>query len=166
MSTKTSKILQLIAFILFAVALLVSIASIFAQVPIKRLYSSSEEILAIRSVPFASIAAAVIHVVLALIFMLVIFGKPSRGAVKALGIVMAALFVLFDALIIPLIGMGITGLVARRGATALSSYSVLSSGVSFVTSILSVPATILMFLSIGALFGKDPAKEEAQQGGM
>ena len=166
MSTKTSKILQLIAFILFAVALLVSIASIFAQVPIKRLYGAGGEILAIRSVPFASIAAAIIHVVLALIFMLVIFGKPSRGAVKALGIVMAVLFVLFDALIIPLIGMGITGLVARRGAAAISSYSVLSSGVSFLTSILSVPATILMFLSIGALFGKDPAKEETQQGGM
>jgi hypothetical protein len=164
MSTKASKILQVIAFALFALTLLVSIASIFAQVPIKRFYSASPEILAIRSVPFAAIAAAVIHVVLALIFMLVVFGRPSKGAVKAVGIIMAVLFVLFDAVLIPLIGVLVTNLVGRHGVNALSSYSVLSSGVSAITNILAVPATILMFIAIGALFGKDPSKEE-QSGG-
>ena len=163
MSTKASKILQLIAFILFALALVVSVASIFAQVPIKRLYGAGGEVLAIRSVPFAAIAAALIHVVLALIYMLVVFGKPSRGATKAVGIVMAVLFVLFDAIVIPVIGMGITAAVARRGTAFLSSYSALSSGVSSIMNILTVPATILMFLSVGALFGRDPAKEEEQR---
>ena len=166
MSTKASKILQVIAFILFAVAFLFCIASIFAQAPIKRLYSASPEIMAIRSVPFAAIAAAVIHVVLALIYMLVVFGKPSRGATKAIGIIMAILFVVFDAVIIPLIGMLVTRLVSARGAYALASYSTLSSGVSAVTNILCVPATILMFISIGALFGKDPSKEEQAGGDM
>lgn len=165
MSTKASKILQVIAFALFALALLFSIAAIFAQTPIKRLYSASAEILSTRSVPFAAIAAAVIHVVLALIYMLVVFGKPSRGATKAVGIIMAILFVVFDAAVIPLIGMLATRLVSVRGSLALASYSTLSSGVSAITNILCVPATILMFISIGALFGKDPAKEAEQPGG-
>ena len=165
MSTKASKILQVIAFALFALALLVCIASIFAQTPIKKLYSASPEIMAVRSVPFAAIAAAVIHVVLALIFMLVVLGRPSKGAVKAVGIIMAVLFVIFDAAVIPLIGMFVTGLVGRHGSAALASYSTLSSGVSAITNILCVPATILMFISIGALFGKDPSREPEQPGG-
>jgi len=165
MSTKASRILQVIAFALFALALLFSIAAIFAQTPIKSLYGTSPEIMEIRSVPFAAIAAAVIHVVLALIYMLVVLGRPSRGAVKAVGIIMAILFVVFDAAIIPLIGMLATRLVSARGAYALASYSALSAGVSAITNILCVPATILMFLSIGALFGKDRSKEPEQPGG-
>ena len=154
MSNKTSRNLQCAAVILFGIALILTIVSIFAQAPLKGFINSDPEIGKITSVPWMTIVSIAFRLILSIICLLVIAGKPSRGGAIALTIVSAILLILSAMFIEPALGMVFTRLVSRNGANALISYNALSSVVSMLTGIFSAPASVLMLLSLGGCIPK------------
>ena len=154
MSNKTSRNLQCAAVILFGIALILTIVSIFAQAPLKGIINSDPEIGKITSVPWMAIVSIAFRLILSIICLLVIAGKPSRGSAIALTIVSAILLILSAMFIEPALGMVFTRLVSRSGANALISYNALSSVVSMLTGIFSAPASVLMLLSLGGCIPK------------
>ena len=154
MSNKTSRNLQCAAVILFGIALILTIVSIFAQAPLKGFINSDPEIGKITSVPWMAIVSIAFRLILSIICLLVIAGKPSRGSAIALTIVSAILLILSAMFIEPALGMVFTRLVSRGGANALISYNALSSVVSMLTGVFSAPASVLMLLSLGGCIPK------------
>ena len=154
MSNKTSRNLQCAAVILFGIALILTIVSIFAQAPLKGFINSDPEIGKITSVPWMTIVSIAFRLILSIICLLVIAGKPSRGSAIALTIVSAILLILSAMFIEPALGMVFTRLVSRSGANALISYNALSSVVSMLTGVFSAPASVLMLLSLGGCIPK------------
>ena len=155
MSLKAAKTLQIIAFILFAFALLLSVVSIFAQNLIKSIYSSPADTYDVTVIPYQSIIYCFMRTLFALIYLLIICGHPTRKGTIAITIVMAILFIVFNTVISPVVSVIITGLMANYGTMMYAAYSVVSTGVSFITGLFTAPATILMFLSLGGACGKD-----------
>ncbi|MBO4878969.1 MAG: hypothetical protein J5544_01780 [Clostridia bacterium] len=154
MSNKTSRNLQCAAVILFGIALILTIVSIFAQAPLKGFINSDPEIGKITSVPWMAIVSIAFRLILSIICLLVIAGKPSRGGAIALTIVSAILLILSAMFIEPALGMVFTRLVSRSGANTLISYNALSSVVSMLTGVFSAPASVLMLLSLGGCIPK------------
>ena len=64
MSNKTSRNLQLAAVILFGIALLFAIVSVFMQVPIKKLYQQDQAVLAITSIPWPALITTAFRLIL------------------------------------------------------------------------------------------------------
>ncbi|MBQ7491076.1 MAG: hypothetical protein IJT76_00500 [Clostridia bacterium] len=158
MRTKTCRTLQSVAFFLFVLALLACVALFFLQTPVKRLYGVDEQVLAIRSIPYHSIIACLVYVILALVWLLVTYNRPSQGTIAAAGIVLAIFFGVFDAILLPAGNRLIAIFIGRQGVDALASNATLEEVVSSIRVLLTVPAKILMFLSIGGMLGQDPPK--------
>ena len=162
MSQKACKTLQIIAFIFFAFAFLLSIVSIFAQDLIKSIYNLPPESYEYRVIPYQTIAYSFVRTLFALIYLLIICGRPSRRGTIAITIVMAALFIAFNTVISPVVGTLFTSLSARAGAAALSAASVVNTGASWITGFFTAPATLLMFLSLGGACGKDFSRKSSE----
>lgn len=154
MSNKTSRNLQLAAVILFGIALLFAIVSVFMQVPIKKLYQQDQAVLAITSIPWPALITTAFRLILSIVCLIVIAKKPSRGGAIALVIVSAVLLVLSGAVIEPALSTGLTALIARKGADSLTSYTALNAAVSNISGIISVPAGMLALLSLGGCIPK------------
>ena len=161
MSTKTCRTMQGIAFGLFALALLLCIASIFLQTPLKRSVGLSEQGLAIHSIPYRSILTCVIYTILALVWLLAAQGRTSHSTIMTTGIVLAILFCAFDAILLSTGSALITMFVSRQGVDAIASNAALESVLSSIR-VLIVPAKILMFLSMGGMMGKDLSQESSE----
>lgn len=156
MNLKTARILQIVAFVLFALALLISIACVFAQGPIKKLSSANPDIMEAFVIPYQVIIPCFIRALLALIAHLILSNRPTRDVTAALTIVMTALFVILGVgLSNTLVNSLITGLIANRGASVLAAHSIVTGFASSAVSFFSTPATLLMFLALGGACGKD-----------
>ena len=160
MKVKTAQVLQIIATVLYLLSFIVGVVSIFFQQEIKRLFSADPAVINYRSVPYASLIMSLVFLLLAVIYLILILSVKSRGGSIAAVIIMFVLTVLLW------IGMETAGslfvnyMVAAEGAVALASYSVLENAVRMATDVLMIPATALMFLSMGGFQGK-PYKEKA-----
>ena len=154
MSNKTARTLQLTAVILFALALLFTVVSIFVQEPLKRLFGADPETAKLFSIPVASLISVGFRVLLSVICLVVIARRPSRGAAIALVIIAAVLLFLAGSVTEPLISMIIIIAMSAQGMNALASYTALQQSVSMIGPLLTVPAGILMLLALGGCIPK------------
>ena len=162
MKVKTAQVLQIIATVLYLLAFIACVVSIFFQYEIKSLMSASPEVLNIRSVPYHSLVTSLVLLFLAVVYLILVLSVRSRGGSIASVIVMAFFTIL---LLMGLLTAGkifITWLVGRSGgAEELASYSALESAVSYGSSLLLIPATAFEFMSMGGFCGK-PRKEKKE----
>ena len=154
MSNKTARTLQLTAVILFALALLFTVVSIFVQEPLKRLFGADPETAKLFSIPVASLISVGFRVLLSVICLVVIARRPSRGAAIALVIIAAVLLFLAGSVTEPLISMLIINAMSAQGMNALASYTALQQSVSLIGPLFTVPAGILMLLALGGCIPK------------
>ena len=154
MSNKTSRNLQFAAVILFGIALIAGIVSIFVQAPLKRLMDPNPSLAEIVSVPWPSLIFAGFRLILSVICLIVIAGKPSRGGAIALTVVSAILLSVSSAVVEPVLNTALVSLIAKGGSDAFKSYSALSNVVSWIVNVLCVPAYVLMLLSLGGCIPK------------
>ena len=155
MSVKTCRVLQIVAFVFFALAFLGSVLAIPFQKSLVSIYTSDPEILSQFHFPWQALLRSFLLLIPALIYLILVLQPMSPGGSKATVIVLAIHMGILLALILPLLSMFITTEVAREGQYALAHYNDLNGITSAVTSFLTVPAEILMFLSMGGFFGKD-----------
>ena len=159
MKVKTAQVLQIIATILYLIAFIAGVVSIFFQQEIKELFTPDAAVINYRSVPYASLIISLVFLLLAVIYLILVLSVKSRGGSIASVIIMSILTIVLW------VGMETAGrvfvnyLVAAEGATALASYSLLENAVSTASKVLMIPATALMFLSMGGFQGK-PYKEK------
>lgn len=154
MSNKTSKNLQLAAVILFGLALLSVIAATVFQQTVKQIYHTNPSALKITSVPWPALVSCALYLILSIVCLVVIAKQPSRGKAIALTVIAAILFAAFSAVITPAVSTATTMTVSRQGADHLASYVSLTQAASFVSNVFSIPASILMLLSLGGCIPK------------
>ena len=159
MKVKSAQVLQIIATVLFLLAFIAAVVSIFFQYEIKQLFIVEKDILNYRSVPYVSLITTLVLLFLAVIYLILVLSVRSRGGSIASVIVMA-FFTILTAATLPSLGsLVITSIVAREGTIALTSYQSLETPVQMGVSCLVVPAFALMFMSMGGFAGK-PRKEK------
>ncbi|MBO4410844.1 MAG: hypothetical protein J5794_01450 [Lachnospiraceae bacterium] len=159
MKLRTARTLQIIAFVFFAAAFVLSIVSIFIQNTIKTAFSAAPALRNVFVIPYYVILACTIHLGIALIPFLVLLKKPTRKATIVATIIVAVLTVVNGALSM-LLSTLITAMVGRLGGSeVLAAYTTVSSGASFLTSLFTTPAAVLMFLSLGGACGKDYSQQ-------
>lgn len=159
MKVKSAQVLQIIATVLFLLAFIAAVVSIFFQYEIKQLFLAEKNVLNYRSVPYVSLITTLVLLFLAVIYLILVLSVRSRGGSIASVIVMA-FFTIFTAATLPSLGsLVITSIVAREGTIALTSYQSLETPVQMGVTCLVVPAFALMFMSMGGFAGK-PRKEK------
>ena len=159
MKVKSAQVLQIIATVLFLLAFIAAVVSIFFQYEIKQLFLAEKDVLNYRSVPYVSLITTLVLLFLAVIYLILVLSVRSRGGSIASVIVMA-FFTIFTAATLPSLGsLVITSIVAREGTIALTSYQSLETPVQMGVTCLVVPAFALMFMSMGGFAGK-PRKEK------
>ena len=155
MKPKTCIVLSVLAVVLRALALIAILTLTVFQEPVKRLYSVSEEIAAVRSVPWSAIVQALIWLILAGIILLVLLKRPGRGGTIALTIVSALLYAFFGVVVSGILQISVTQAISIQGAKEIASNAALSNALAMVTPFLSTPASILSILALGGACGKD-----------
>ena len=155
MSVKTCRTLQIIAFILFALAFLGTLLAIPFQKAIVSIYTSDPAVLSEFNFPWAALLRTFFLLIPALVYLILVFRSMTPAGTRAAVIVLAIVMGLTMALFLPLLDLGITALVNREGMIAAAHYSSLNGAVTFLTAFSLVPAEILMLLSMGGFFGKD-----------
>ncbi len=154
MTQKTVKTLLIVSAALFAFAFLLSVLAIFAQNLIKEMYYG-DYFLDVRTVPYQAIVSCFVHLLLAAAVLVFFFMGIPRSGMIAITVAAASLFVLFNTVISPLIGMRINASISRYGAEASAAYSVVSAGTNLLTAPFAFSATILLFIALGGACGKD-----------
>ena len=156
MSLKAARILHVVASALFVLALLASILAIVFQEQIMMLYTADPEVIAFRSAPIGSILGILLRLLIAMAYMILLFAlKPSKGGSIAVVIVFAVVLFLTSALISPLLSTAATAITGRYyGSRTLAAVSMLETGAGFLTRFFTVPASLLMLLSMGGYWGK------------
>lgn len=161
MSLKTSRIFGILAAALYGLALIVSLLTILFRVPILRLYHAPEEMYAAAGIPVNTIVrCAVFFLVILLYAILILALKPSRGGSIAIAVVFAAVLLLLNGVLFPLLSTASTLFVGyRMGAMSLAGNSVMETGASFLTSFFTTPAFLLALISMGGYWGKTAAQK-------
>ena len=155
MSIKTCRILQIIAFALFAMSFLGALLAIPFQKTIISIYTTDEAVLSEFNFPWAALLRTFFLLIPALVYLILVFRSMTPAGTRAAVIGLAIVMGLTLALFLPLLDLGITALVNREGMIAAAHYSSLNGAVTFLTAFSIVPAEILMLLSMGGFFGKD-----------
>lgn len=160
MSIKTCRTLQLIAVILFATALLLTLLAIPFQSHIKQIYNPDPAIREVRSIPYEMLISTGFQLLLSVICLAVIASRPSRGGAIALTIVIALLLGIFRVIVYPALSALIIRSISMRGAAAITSHMALSNGLTtFLVNLFACPASILMLLSLGGCIAKKAEKQ-------
>ncbi len=152
MTLKTAKKLQIIAVALYAAAFLLLIVCIFGQNLIKSIYNPDPSLREIRVIPYPSIISGVIHLALALVWLVVLLQTPSRRTTIIITIVTGVVFTGY-AMLSPFISSMFSMAIAQSGKDAISAYNAVLSGTSIATSLIASPASFLIFLSLGIACG-------------
>lgn len=155
MSIKTCRVLQIIAFVLFAVTFLGIMLSIPLQRSIVSLYTTDPAILDHFDFPWAALARSVLYLLPALLYLIFVHRRMSPGGSRAVVIVFCIVMGVTLTVTGPLLDMLITSLAGKEGALAFTYYTSYNNAVSFISGFTIVPAEILMFLSMGGFYGKD-----------
>ena len=115
----------------------------------------SSEMLSVRAVPYASIISCLIYALLAAVCFLLFLKNPTRQARIIITVVLAILFVLLDTIILRFVSVPFIQHYAKHEIADVAAYNYLESGVGLLASLFTVPAKILLFLSLGGACGKD-----------
>lgn len=147
---KAAKKLQIIAVALYAAALMLLVVCILGQDLIKSIYGLDPSLREIRVIPYPSIISGVIHLALALVWLVVLLRKPDRRTTIIITVITGVIFIGY-AVLSPFISSMFSMLIVQSGKAA--AYSAVLSGTSLVTSFIASPAPFLMFLSLGIACG-------------
>ena len=162
MSLKVSRIFGILSAVLFGAALAVSLFSFLLRPLIFRLMNAPESLYDAEQsyLPVNTIVSCAVSLLIAALYLLLLLLlKPSRGGSIAIVIVFAVVLFLRQALLSPLLSTAVTSLTARwYGAETLAAVSILENGASFLTAFFTVPAMLLLLLSMGGYWGKSVPK--------
>ena len=163
MSLKTCKILQTIAVILFALALLIAVLSVPLKNALLRLVypggtlsALDTDVFAVSVFPSMSFIAALVYLGISLIHFTVLknpLKKHVLASVIACSIVFCVYKVSFPALNDYFINRALLRGEAD-GSAYFSAYAMLENALYGILSFLTVPGSILMFLSLGGSIGR------------
>lgn len=168
MSYRGLKTLQLIAVILWGVALLLTIIAIPLQVPVKQLYLRDATVAQAFVIPWQTLIGLTVHLALAVILLILIITCRDKASTKGLVILLAVLWGVWGAVLSPLISMGITMLINAQSIETTASYSVLTSAISLFTGPISTAGSIMTLIALGGFYRNQrkqtaanaPAQEE------
>ena len=172
MSLKTCKILQTIAVILFALAFLIVLLS----VPMKNMFinlaypnynilvsGNSPDSFRVSVFPTINFTAALVYLGISLVHFYVL-KKPDKKYILISVIACSIAFLIYK-LLSPALNSYFTERAFARGDAEGNAYynvyGMLENALYSITSFLTVPASILMFLSLGGSIGKG-AEETAE----
>ncbi len=157
MTMRTARILQMLAVILFAFALLAAVLYIPLQDVWKSFYVLDESSI-VRTVPAADIVRQGIFLFLAVCYFLLL-GTKARGPLKVPIVIIAVLYALLSVVIFPLVSQLAVRIAGAVGTAQVVSLSVQSSYMGFTAAPLTAVAGMLMLFSMGGAYGKT---EDAQ----
>ena len=163
MSTKTAKVLHVIAFILILLTMaFVLVGWLAFKEQLIGLASIPSEYTQTEFVPWGLIIEVGFVLLLALIWLLVLLGKPGRGASIAVTIILSILMIGYFAVGKAYLNVWLTQKSAEQGPGSLAAISAFNSVASTLANFAFVPGLFLMVLSLGSACGKNfkPAKEE------
>lgn len=145
------KLLQMIAVSLQAVALVITLGMTAAQGTIKRLFTYSDEVVEIVSVPADVLLWTILLLVVYVAGMLVVL-KTEERATKVKAAILVGIAVVFQ-ILSQYTGTVASSLMAMEGVNALASYSVLRTIITQVTTPFVWSAFALFCLSCGGYVG-------------
>ncbi len=156
MTIKTVRVLQSVAVILYAAALAIAILAVPLQSSFLSLYGRSGANDP-RVIPFGAIAKALLNFVPAVIYLVLLKKwKPTVKGSRALSIAFAVALAVQQILLSFILNFLVDMIVSRLyGVSVLAAYTVLSGAISWISVFFTVPAEILMLLSLGGYWGKD-----------
>ena len=156
MSTKTSKVLHIIAFILiFLTMAFVIVGWLMFRPELINLVSSSPELSRMQPVPWENIIEVGFVLLLALIWLIVLLAKPGRGATITMTIIISLLLAAYYAVGGAYLQVFFMSDIASEGAMAIAAYSSLKTSMTICTHFALVPGITLMLLSLGGACGKN-----------
>lgn len=155
MKPKTCIVLSAISFGLRALSLIAVLGMSVFQTPIKRLFQSDPEILAVHTVPWPTIVSSVLALVLAGIILLVLANRPSRSGTIILTVVMVVLFGFSNIVMQPLMSFLFVQVINQKGRLEIASYSALTGAISMIYPLIDNPASIMSLLALGGACGKN-----------
>ena len=158
MNLKVSRIFGILSAALHGVALVVSLFSFLLRPLIFRLMHAPEDMFDASQfyLPVNTILGCSVSLLIAVLYLVLILAlKPSKGGSIAVVIVFAVVLFLTSALISPLLSTAATAITGRYyGSRTLAAVSMLETGAGFLTRFFTVPASLLMLLSMGGYWGK------------
>lgn len=161
MSTKTGKVLHVIAFILIVLTMaFVLLGWLVFKDKLMLLVGGSVEMMSVDVVPLGAIIEVGFILLLALIWLLVLLAKPGRGATIAMTIILAVLLIGYFAVGKAFLNAWLQQRVAAEGAMNLAAYSQFNYVLTTIMNFAFVPGVILMILSLGSACGKNFKPEE------
>ena len=156
MSTKTAKVLHVIAFILIVLTMaFVLLGWLVFKDKLMLLVGGSVEMMNVDVVPLGAIIEVGFVLLLAVIWLLVLLAKPGRGATIAMTIILAVLLIGYFAVGKAFLNAWLQQRVAAEGAMNLAAYSQFNYVLTTIMNFAFVPGVILMILSLGSACGKN-----------
>lgn len=156
MGYKGRTMLALSAVIVQGIAFLITIGVFLGQKGVKMVFSGTDTILGVTSVPVAAMITNLCPLILYLMFMSILFANNQGRVRKAISVVFFVMICVLK-LILQFVPTLESFLVARQGVEALASLSVLNSAISMVAGPIGLVAFGLFCLATGMCLGE--AKE-------
>ncbi len=158
MNFNTVKKLHGIAFLLEAIALLITLLMTIGQKFVKPLALASSDFNEIIAIPVSSLISVIPDLILfAISFFLM--KKSNRSNSTTHVVVFTTVSIVLHVLTPNIANMFIQMVARFQGAGYIASYSALTSVISFATSPLEIVALTLFFLSLGGYYGTERKPE-------
>lgn len=162
MSTKTAKVLQVIAFILILLTMaFVLVGWLFFKNELMSMVQASPEIMGVEVTPWALIIEVAFVLLLALIWLLVLLNNPGRGTTIAMTVIMSILLIGYFA-----VGRAFLNVWTQQRAgdpmsvAALSTFLYAERTLAYFAF---VPGLFFMVLSLGSACGKNYKEQEGEE---
>ncbi len=167
MSTKTAKVLHVIAFILILLTMIFMVVGwLLFKNELLSLVHASPELLEAEAAPWALIIEVGFVLVLALIWLLVLLNRPGRGTTIAMTVILSILLIGYFAVGRPFLNVWDQQRAAATGPVSLAALAQLKYVLSTIGNFAFVPGVFFMILSLGSACGKnfkEQAEEEPEQ---
>ena len=163
MSTKTAKVLHVIAFILILLTMaFVLVSFLMFKTELLNLVHAPQELLDVSFTPWGLIIEVGFILLLALIWLLVLMNRPGRGATISMTVIMAILLIGYFAVGKPFLNVWLQQKAAAEGVYSLSALSQFNYVASTIANFAFVPGLVLMVLSLGSACGKNFKLQEEE----
>ncbi|MBO4288695.1 MAG: hypothetical protein J5865_01170 [Lachnospiraceae bacterium] len=164
MSTKTAKVLHVIAFILIVLTMaFVLVGWLAFKNELMTLVQSTEEYMQAEFTPWMLIIEVGFVLLLALIWLIVLLNRPGRGGTIAMTIIMSILLIGFYAVGKPFLNVWLQQKAAESGVYSLAALSQFNYAAGTIANFAFIPGLFLMVLSLGSACGKNFKKQAEEQ---
>jgi Predicted membrane protein len=156
MSTKTAKVLQVIAFILILLSTaFVVVGWLVFKDELMALVNAPAEYAQAEFTPWLLFIETGFMLLLALIWLLVLLSKPGRGTTIAMTVILSILLIGYFAVGKPFLNVWLQQKAAEAGVYNLAALSTYHYGASTLANFALIPGVFLMVLSLGSACGKN-----------